>query len=92
MNGMQMMLASMGIDVKGIEKIINPETVKTLLSDLENVTRKLDAIQSSLIRIENKLNILPFDEAMKPLIDAQEEAEKEAIEYVRNNTDRSSDN
>lgn len=84
---MQMMFKSMGIDIEGIEKLINPETVKQLLTNLERVTSDLTEIKTKLTRIEIRLETLPKDEAMKLLADGKDNAEQEATEYVRNYND-----
>lgn len=67
MNGIQMMFKSFGIDMEGIEKIVNPDTVKQVLNDLQNVASKLDSIDAKLTRIEIRLETIPKDEAMKLL-------------------------
>jgi hypothetical protein len=82
MNGMQMMLKSMGIDVDGITEIINPETVKQTLDGLSKVITNQNDIKASLLRIEMKLDILPDSEANKLLENSHLNLEPIRVEVV----------
>jgi hypothetical protein len=85
--GMEMMLASMGIDTDAIRKLLDPENIKQLLHRVEKSCNTIESIDARLLRIEVKLETLPPDVAMRLLADNRESAEKEAAEYARNNSD-----
>ncbi len=92
MNGMEMMLKSMGIDVEAIKDVANPQTVKRVIDTLLSISDALESIDKKLTRIEVRLETMPTSEAMKLLSDGKELAEKEAMDYVRANTDGNSYN
>jgi hypothetical protein len=73
-SGMELMFKSMGIDIDAIKAMINPQTVKKTLTDMQNAQAKLEAIEAALLRIEMKLQTLPSDYATKLLLDNQEHA------------------
>lgn len=83
MNGMDMMFKSMGIDIDGIKRVLNPDTVKRLVSDLETVSSKLNAIDEKLTRIEIKLETIPQHEAMNLLSDGELDAREKVNAFVR---------
>lgn len=66
-SGMEMMFKSMGIDIEGIKQVLNPETVKRFVTQLESVSTKLDTIEQRLTRIELKLETMPQNEVMNLL-------------------------
>ena len=73
-SGMELMFKSMGIDIDAIKAMINPQTVKKTLTDMQNAQAKLEAIEAGLLRIEMKLQTLPSDYANKLLTENHEHA------------------
>jgi hypothetical protein len=91
-SGMEMMLESMGIQTGIIKQLLEPERIKTLLNKVETMFNSVEEIKASVLRIEIELNTLPLEQALKLLADGQSEAFREAAEYVRDNSEGSSNN
>ena len=66
MNGVDMMLKSMGIDPEKIKQSLM-EAQQAIMSEVKEIHNKLDTINNRLIRIETKLDTMPQDEAYKLL-------------------------
>ena len=88
-SGIEMMLSSMGIDPDKIkETLLQAQT--SVMDEVQKVNTKLDALDAKLTRIELKLETVPPDVAMQLLADGKEQAENEVAQYVRDNSDGSS--
>ena len=86
MNGMEMMIKSMGIQTEQIKLLLDPENIKQLLTKIETMCNQVDDIHNRtesmiihqqnttdrLNRIEIKLQTIPTDEALE-ILDANKD-------------------
>ena len=87
MNGMQMMLKSMGVEPEKIQAQLT-QAKDAIEAKVTSVDEKLSLILEKLTRIETKLQTMPDSEVMKLLA---ENSELESM-YVRGNNSNSDGN
>jgi hypothetical protein len=73
MNGLEIMLKSMGIDTEKIKELLNPEVIRGIIGKVEALDSRLANIEQSLIRVETKLETLPTEVAFKYLAENEVE-------------------
>ncbi len=83
MNGIEIMLKSMGIDTSALRDLLDPTNVCTLLNRVEKMCDNIDEIKLMCLRVEIKLGTLPEDISMQLIADHSTEAFQQALEYVR---------
>jgi len=94
MNGIEMMLKSMGIDPEKIRASL-VDAQAQVMNEISKVHKLLESIDAKVTRIEIKLETIPTNEAMKLLADNEDVVVKELESlYGRGNNDgnRNNDN